>query len=333
MKITWGLEEEVFIVENNGKPSLDSLYYLYQLLRKNHKFYYYHSASNFSRGKDVFFGLMSGVEISTEVQSSVRGLLEDLKERRNDLIKVVKKGIIVPVGHLLDTDTPTNTCGLHIHLGVEKKYREEVFQRIAHYLPLIALASTNSPGRSGLYFGKSYRMESSYAIGPLSNNPYFRFQDLIITKRLKTVEIRVLDPFPQLDRLEKVLNLVEAVARGVEAREVDLSNYLKLRNTVFKEGFTKELEILYLKLQKELGWKDKELFTNTPSDLTWKAYEEKGLLGAYLFLDEMYRGEFKRINKDDLYKWKPLLLRSALGVAGYYVPRLPYIVYKALKEN
>ncbi|MBT9164850.1 MAG: Glutamate--cysteine ligase [candidate division WS2 bacterium] len=318
MKITWGLEEEVFIVENNGRPSLDSLYYLYQLLRKNRKFYYYHSASNFSRGKDVFLGLMSGIEISTDVQLSVKGLLEDVKERRNDLIKVVNDGIIVPVGHLLDNDTPTNTCGLHIHLGVEKQYREVVYQRITHYLPLIALASTNSPGRNGLYFGKSYRMESSYAIGPLSNNPYFRFQDLIIAKRLKTVEIRVLDPFPQLDRLEKILKLIEEVARGVEAREVNLSHYLKLRNTVVKEGFTKELEILSYKLQKELGWKDKELFVITPSDLTWKAYEEKGLLGAYLLLDELYRGELKRTIKDGIYKWKPLLLRSMLGIAGHY---------------
>lgn len=332
MKISWGLEEEVFIVENNGRPSLDSLYYLYQLLRQNSK-YYFHSASNFSRGKDVFLGLMSGVEISTDVQLSVKGLLEDLIARRNDLIKVVNDGIIVPIGHLLDTDTPTNTCGLHIHLGVEKKYREMAYQRIAHYLPLIALASTNSPGRNSLYFGKSYRMESSYAVGPLSNNPYFRFQDLIISKRLKTIEIRILDPFPQLDRLEKILNLIEAVARGAKEREVNLSHYLKLRNAVFKEGFTKEMELLYLILQKELGWKDKELFVITPSDLTWKAYEENGLLGAYLLLDEMYRGKLKRTAKDDIYKWKPLLLRSALGLAGYYIPRLPYIAYKALKEN
>ena len=333
MKITWGLEEEVFIVENNGKPSLDSLYYLYKLLRKNRKFYYYHSASNFSRGKDVFLGLMSGIEISTDVQLSVKGLLEDLKERRNDLVKVVNDGIIVPVGHLLDTDIPTNTCGLHIHLGVEKKYREAVYQRIAHYLPLISLASTNSPGRNGLYFGKSYRMESSYAIGPLRNNPYFRFQDLIISKRLKTVEIRVLDPFPQLDRLERVLKLIEEVARGAEVMEVNISQYLKLRNMVAKEGFTNELEILYLKLQKELGWKDKELFINTPSDITWRAYEEKGLLGAYLLLDEMYRGELKGLVKDKKYYWKPLFLRSLLGITGYYVPRLPYVVHKALKEN
>lgn len=333
MNITWGLEEEVFIVENNGRPSLNSLYYLYQLLRKNRKFYYYHSASNFSRGKDVYLGLMSGIEISTDVQLSVKGLLEDLKERRKDLVKVVNDGIIVPVGHLLDTDTPTNTCGLHIHLGVEKKYREAVYQRIAHYLPLITLASTNSPGRNGLYFGKSYRMESSYAVGPLSNNPYYRFQDLIISKRLKTVEIRVLDPFPQFDRLEKILKLIEDVARGAEAGEVNLSHYLKLRNTVTKEGFTDELEILHFKLQKELRWKDKKLFIDTPSDLTWKAYEEKGLLGAYLLLDEIYRGEHKRTIEDDIYKWKPIFLRSALGIAGYYMPRLPYVAYKALKEN
>ncbi|MBT9130797.1 MAG: Glutamate--cysteine ligase [candidate division WS2 bacterium] len=333
MKIIWGLEEEVFIVENNGRTSLDSLYYLYQLLRKNHKFYYCHSASNFSRGKDIVLGLMSGIEISTDVQLSVNGLLEDLKARRTDLIKVVDNGMILPIGHLLDTDTPTNTCGLHIHLGVEKKYREAVYQRIAHYLPLIALASTNSPGRNGLYFGKSYRMESSYAVGPLSNNPYFRFQDLIIAKRLKTVEIRVLDPFPQLDRLEKVLKLIEDVARGAQVREVNISHYLKLRNLVAKEGFTKEIETLFVQLQRELGWKDKELFITTPSDLTWKAYEEKGLLGAYLLLDEMYRGELRRTVKDKKYYWKPLFLRSLMGIAGYYVPRLPYVVYKALKEN
>ncbi len=145
---------------------------------------------------------MSGVEISTEIQSSPECLISDLKTRRQDLIKVVNDGYVVALGHLLNIETPTNTSGLHLHIGVEEKYRERIYNRLAYYLPLLAFTTTNSPMRGGEYFGKSFRMKASYAIGPLIENPYYRFQDIIITKRLKTIEIRVFDPFPQLERLK-----------------------------------------------------------------------------------------------------------------------------------
>ena len=119
---TFGIEEEVFITEPE-RPTFRSFYYLARLLASNPGFYYTHSAHNFARGKDLKQGLMSGVEISTRVFEDIELLADDLQKRRADL-SAVTSGLIVPVGHLLDYETPTNTCAVHFHIGgVEDKAR------------------------------------------------------------------------------------------------------------------------------------------------------------------------------------------------------------------
>ena len=71
---TFGVEEEVFITEPE-RPTIRSLYFLAKLLARNPRYYYTHSASNFSRGPDLRQGLMSGVEISTAIHHDVEALV------------------------------------------------------------------------------------------------------------------------------------------------------------------------------------------------------------------------------------------------------------------
>ncbi|MGB9620213.1 MAG: hypothetical protein ACPL7K_07360, partial [Armatimonadota bacterium] len=91
----FGIEEEVFITEPE-RPTIRSLYYLARLLARNPLFYYTHSAHNFTRGRDVRVGIMSGVEISTAIHEDPDAVVDDLARRRADLAAVTS-GLIVPV--------------------------------------------------------------------------------------------------------------------------------------------------------------------------------------------------------------------------------------------
>ena len=139
--LTFGIEEEVFVTEPE-RPTLRSLYYLARLLARDPRFYYTHSAHNFARGRDVKQGVMSGVEVSTIISSDVEALVDDLQRRRADL-SAVCSGLIVPTGHLLNYDAPSNTSALHIHIGgVTDKKR--VYGNLIHFLPVLPLFTINS---------------------------------------------------------------------------------------------------------------------------------------------------------------------------------------------
>src|SRR3989304_7308274 len=133
MNLPVGIEKEVFITQPL-KPALSSLFYLLKLLMRDPLFYYTHTASNFARGKDVRFSLMSGVEVSTGIHSSAEEAIKDLALRRKDLIEVCP-GYIVPMGHLINCDTPTNTCALQIHLKADE-HVERIYDNLAYFLPL-----------------------------------------------------------------------------------------------------------------------------------------------------------------------------------------------------
>ena len=196
---TFGIEEEVFIVEPT-KPSLSSLYYLSKLVWGRPQKYFFHTDSNFARSKDIWQGLMSGVEISTFPHSDTDSLIADLKQRREELIEVVD-GLIVPLGHLLDFAAPTNTCALQFHIGNMREPRV-TYENIVFFLPLLMLLAANSPTEKNRYFGKSYRLLNSYAVGPLRDDWTYRFQDVIFAKRTKTIEIRAFDPVWDIKRIE-----------------------------------------------------------------------------------------------------------------------------------
>lgn len=328
--LTFGLEEEVFLLEKE-KPSLQSLYYLAKLLKKNPRFYFTHSASNFTHGKDIKISLMSGVEIATEVKNSPLELIEDLKLRRKDLIEACQSDcLIIPLGSLIHLSAPTLTCALQVHIGGVEDI-DKTYKNLAYFLPLLILATANSPACNGKYFGPSYRLANSFAIGSLKEEDFFsRFQDLIVSRRLKTIEIRVFDPIWDLSRLEKVLQLIEAIVKLDKIFPFDYQRYRELREKVIHYGYCKEIEFLYRELCNYFTC-SKELFLQPPAESVWYAYQKMGLRKTYLSLDNAYRnGVFEPLDKEIP---NPRLWKKIAGLCFYYLPKLPYISWKFLKEH
>jgi len=245
--LTLGLEEEVFITTPT-RPTLDALYALAKLLGRNPRYYYKHTASNFARGRDARQCLMSSVEIATHPHADIDALLEELRIHRAALADAAGDAYIVPVGHLFDLDAPTNTAGLHIHVGVPAERRQTVYANLAHFLPLLILLSASSPYAGGRSFGQSYRVASSFAIGALRDDPYYRFQDLILSRRLGTIEIRACDPIWDLARLRVLLEAVWAIAQLPTARSIDRARYAALRHQAACVGYTPDLQALHREL-------------------------------------------------------------------------------------
>ncbi len=327
--IRFGLEEEVFLIEERN-PSLQSLFYLAKLMKKDPSFYYFHSASNFSRGRDVLKCLMSGVEISTKTVSSSQELIEDLKKRRQDLIEACNNDcLIIPLGSLLHLDAPTLTCALQIHLSGLSNIKR-AYWNLAYFLPLLMLLTINSPGCNGSYFGQSYRIFNSFAIGPVSENPWHRFQDIIISRRLKTIEIRVFDPCWDLAKIALLLEIISAVALVEEKLPFETTSYRLRREKVTLYGYCKEVEPLYRKLSAVFPV-ERSYFTHTPADEVWHFYEKHGLETTYTTLDNAYRsGQFKKAAPKS---FKTSVWRKIAGLSGYYIPKIPYNIWKFGREH
>ncbi|WP_414508921.1 glutamate-cysteine ligase family protein [Synechococcus sp. RC10B2] len=245
--LTLGLEEEVFITTPT-RPTLDALYALAKLLWRNPRDYYKHTASNFARGRDARQCLMSSVEITTRPHTDIDALLDELRTHRAALADAAGDAYIVPVGHLFDLDAPTNTAGLHIHVGVPAERRQTVYANLAYFLPLLILLSASSPYAGGRSFGQSYRVASSFAIGVLRDDPYYRFQDLILSRRLGTIEIRACDPIWDLARLRVLLEAVQAIAQLPTACPIDRARYAALRHQAARIGYTPDLQALHREL-------------------------------------------------------------------------------------
>ena len=366
----YGIEEEVFILEPD-RPTPRSLYYLARLLWRDPRRYYTHSASNFSRGRDLRYGLMSGVEISTGKHDSIRGLVQDLAERRRDLAGV-SQGLLCAVGNLPDTAEPTNTCGMHLHVsGVD---RQIAYRRLVRYLAVFALALAHAPYAEGRRFGQSYRWINSYSLGPLRADPAYRFQDLIWSRRLGTLEVRVFDPSPDLGRVAAVLECLHrllALPGGYtpadhQAEEPARARYNSMRQHLARlrschpdrhrpgvpcAGGTGEdpdpshagreatvagghttdsyLETLVRELEELTGFAP-DWLAHTPADATAALLEEKGRRETYLTLDAVYRRWAGASPWDG--RQIPLLLGAVGGLLGYYLPRLPYTIWKAWRE-
>ena len=324
---TFGIEEEVFITEPE-RPTLRSLYYLSRLLAKNPRFYYTHSAHNFARGKDLKQGMMSGVEISTGTFEDVEALVDDFEMRRADLSSVCG-GLIVPVGHLINYDTPTNTCAIHVHIGgVADKRR--VYGNLIHFLPVLPLFTMNSPGAGGEYFGQSYRISKSWAIGAIQEDWEVRFQDVIHSKRLGTVELRVCDPCWDTGRVRYLLRAVKAIAEMDETLEPNIERYNEMRPNIARHGLLDENADLVSELKSLVDFPT-EILTRTASDELKEMYESEGLLGAYSALDNGYRnGKFE--SREIVQEQRSHVGSGILGFAGYFLPRLPYYAWKGLVE-
>lgn len=325
---TLGIEEEVFVTEP-ARPTLRSLYYLARLLARNPRFYYVHSASNFARLRDVRRGLMGGVEVSTGVHTDPDCLLEDLRARRRDLASVAD-GLIVPVGHLLEQDTPTNVCGLQVHLG-DLPDKDRAYRNIVHFLPLLLLLTASSPAVSGRRVGQSCRVLNSFAIGPLREDRGYRFQDIIYSRRLGTVEVRVPDPAWDLERIRWLVRSLVAVATLEQAKPFDRDRYSEMRIASARDGHNAQTRELYRELR-EIIPVPEELFERTPADEIWEIYERRGAVAAYREADRGYRGGAAAGEAQEPRRAPALPVAAAAGFLGYYIPRLPYYAWKGLVE-
>ncbi|MCX7925632.1 MAG: hypothetical protein N2554_07465 [Fimbriimonadales bacterium] len=325
---TYGLEEEIFITEPT-RPALSALYAMTKLLWQRPRYYYKHSATNFARGKDARQCLMSSVEIATRPHYDTETLLADLQARRADLAQAAGAAYLVPVGHLFDLESPTNTGGLHLHIGVAPERRDTVYANLAYFLPLLMLLSASSPYAGGRYFGQSYRMAHSFAIGALRDDPCYRFQDLIISRRLGTIEIRAFDPIWDVARLRWLLQAVDAIVALPEARPLNLERYATLREQAACTGYTPDLQRLYAELRAFFELPE-NLLQRTISDELAAGMRAEGLLAVYARLNHAYRtGRWEQVAPHPV---KASAGRAALGLLGYYLPKLPYIAYKAWAE-
>jgi len=325
--LTFGIEEEVFVTEPE-RPTMRSMYYLARILARNPGFYYTHSASNFARGSDLKQGLMSGVELSTGIHTDVDSLLDDLKARRADLAAVAR-GLIVPMGHLLNFDTPTNTCSLQVHVGGAEDNRK-VYNNILHFLPILPLFTINSPMIMENYYGQSYRMKCSFAVGPIGDDWTVRFQDVILSKRLGTIEVRVCDPCWDLERVKWLVRCLKAIAEIETALEPNPQRYNEQRDAISVQGLLEDNMPLVKELKAIVDF-PLELLQCTASDEMRTAYEDWGLVGAYSAVDNGYRtGVFAP--KEVTIKQGRDLAEGVVGFLGYYLTRLPYYAWKGLVE-
>jgi gamma-glutamyl:cysteine ligase YbdK (ATP-grasp superfamily) len=55
-------------------------------------------------------------------------------------------------------------------VGVPAERRQTVYANLAYFLPLLILLSASSPYAGGRYFGQSYRVAASFAIGALRDD-------------------------------------------------------------------------------------------------------------------------------------------------------------------
>ncbi len=325
---TFGIEEELFLTAPT-RPHLSALYAMARLMWRKPSHYYKHSATNFARGRDVRYGLMSTVEIATRVHTDPNALLEELRQRRQDLARVVDDAYIVPVGHLFDIEAPTNTGGLHLHIGVPPEWRERAYANLAYFLPLLSLLTVSSPYAGGTYFGASYRIAHSFAIGALREDPYYRFQDLILSRRLGTIEIRLLDPVWDLERVRWLVHAVAQIVQIPCDYPLERVRYAQLRQQACQHGYTDDLRTLYRELRRWLDLPE-ALLERTVSDQLAEWVGKRGLLATYASLDYAYRtGLWQAVEARPL---RPSVHRAVLGVLGYYLPRLPYTAYKAWVE-
>jgi len=324
--VTYGIEEEVFVVEP-VRPSIKSLYYLSRLLRRRPGFNYFHTSSNFAHFPDIKMGLMAGIEIATGIASDVHSVKQELIQRRQELAEVCQ-GLILPLGHLLNDKSPSRTCALHIHIG-NAPHRDRAYRNLAHFLPLLSLLTINSPCAGGRYFGQSYRIFKSPFIGPLRGDFRYRFQDIIVSRRLKTIEIRIFDSAWDLERIGILLEAIDRIVKLKEELNFDANLYRRMRGKTATTGYDDYTRNLHHQLN-EFYPLPEMLFRETVSDRVRHCYRKNGLLMTYTALDNAYRtGVFEPREAPD---YPRRLLPILSGIAGYYIPRLPYTIWKTLRE-
>lgn len=326
--VTLGVEEEVFVLEDGREtPTLQSLDYLRRLWWSNPKKWAATTHSNFARGADRRECFMGSIEIATGVHRSPDSLIEDLIERRAALARAAEGARVVPTGSLYTLSSPSNTASTHIHVGVPKEHRDTAYKNLARVAPALAIASANSPFGGGKPYTLSFRLEVPGLIGPLREDPEYRFQDLIISKRLGTIELRLCDPIPEAERLRAVLAAVQAVAAYPEALSFDRETYNSEREKWTKGCLTdfvqEAIELAARTSSFSADWVCAPLGRRVG-----EIAERDGFDAAYRELDRIWREP----TGVPLALRPPSATRAVTGLVGYYAVRLPWIAYKGYKE-
>ena len=330
--VTLGLEEEVFVLYGDPgrgyRASTASFTGLARLLWADWKRNVGGTASNFRRGPPARRELMSSVEVSTPVHAHPDTLLMSALGRRRELSRALPDGLMVPLGLLPGSDA-FHTAGLHVHVGVAPERLETVYGNLARYLPVLTHASASSPWWNGRPSGPLSRVAHSFALGPLTADPLARFQDLIVTRRLGTIELRVLDPVWELERLHAVLSAVYALARLPDRLPWSRGEYNRLRGS-YALGPTPEILALAGELQTISGF-DPGWLTHTVSARVLESWQEHGEAATLAALDGAYRaGRWGSLQTPHA---RPPRWQGAAGFAAYYVPKLPYMLKKVRAEH
>lgn len=298
-----------------------------RLLLSNPKRHYKRTATNFARGEDAKTILMSAVEISTGIGRTVEEVIEDLKSRRAELAQHCNL-LCVPVGNLFQLTARTNTAGLHLHLGGGDS--KKIYHRLAWFLPLLMRYNAHAPVAGNSPSPPSWRMANSYAIGDLDGTYTRRFQDLIIARRLGTVEIRVFDPHPDLDLLQNLFRLVRDISSLQEDFPLDLSRYAGLREKALQADLHEDI----LDLEKQLNQRVNNPFSlegHLPYQQTLAWFQNEGIAVAYARLDGWWRTGQPQPSGVPIAGYS--YPKALMGFMGYYLPRLPYTLVKAYLEN
>ncbi|MBA3725467.1 MAG: hypothetical protein H0W86_03210 [Armatimonadetes bacterium] len=270
---------------------------------------------------------MGSVEVATGVHERIEHLLADIVARRTEFARAAKGGMIVPVGALFTLSSPSNTASSHVHVGVPKAQRRRVYDNLAYFAPVLAVAAANSPWAAGKDFGLSYRMAQPGCLGPLRDDPEYRFQDLIISKRLGTIELRIFDPIPEIFRLREILDAVTSIAAFTGTLSFNSNEYNKERESWTIQGITPWIRSRWEELQLLYPF-PMDLLENPLSDRLRKAATASSILDAYREAERIWRE-----GTDVAPEHRPYSrLRLVTGLAGYYAVRLPFMAYKGYKE-
>ncbi|WP_407568799.1 glutamate-cysteine ligase family protein [Deinococcus altitudinis] len=330
--VTLGLEEEVFVLYGDARhgyrASTASFRGLARLLWADWRRNVGGTASNFRRGTAARRELMSSVEISTPVHAHPDTLFMSAMSRRRELARALAEGLMVPLGLLPGSDE-YHTAGLHIHVGVPPGRLEAVYGNLARYLPVLAHASASSPWWNGQPSGPLSRVPNSFALGPLTPDPLNRFQDLIVTRRLGTIELRVLDPVWEPERLHAILSAVYALARLPERLPWSRAVYNRLRAT-YHIGPDAEVRALAQELRRLCGF-DPGWLEHTVSARVLDSWQVHGEAATLAALDGAYRtGTWGSVGTPHV---RPGRWQGVAGFASYYVPKLPYMLKKVRAEH
>jgi hypothetical protein len=270
---------------------------------------------------------MGSIEVATRVHADINSLLDDLAARRAALAKAAAGARIVPTGALFTLRSPSNTASTHIHVGVPSCERDRVYRNLAVFAPLFALAAANSPYAGGKRFGLSYRLAQPSLIGPLRPDPEYRFQDLIISKRLGTIELRLCDPMPELPRLRAVLEAIRAVAAWQGTAKFSREEYNRERESWTLHGATEYIQEKLREIEQIHSF-DPSLIETPLSARIGDLADTHGIEAAYSELDRIWREPTGvPAHPPGTSAWRVLS-----GLLGYYALRVPWIAWKGYKE-